>query len=477
MGQIDRNLIANFFESDGKDVFENALKTLRQNNMEELISGGVLVGLSGGADSCMLLYFLLEYRRRCGGDFSIVAAHLNHMIRGEEADRDEAFCHSLCNSLGVELIAIKFDVPAYALDNSLGIEEAARNVRYSHFEKIISSRNDLGCIAIAHNLSDSAETVLFNILRGCGTRGAGGIRPVRDNIVRPLINLSKSDILSTLDSFGLNYVTDGSNFNIDFTRNYIRNELIPMMNKICDNPEKMLCRFAGNLRDDDDYLESLARDFLHNNKEITNKALLSIDYPIFVRVISLMANENSCGISSSIIADVYSNLSKNNFSYSIIGGRFICERGVCRITNGEEKEINFFTEIELGEGDIPPLGIKVILSEENPKEIYPNVYNFSIQANLSSAIIEGRLYFRPKMDGDSVYYGGMTHKLKKLFNDRKFSLNDKLCYPVLCDDKGVVWAPGFGVRDDGVESKNRKDLFIFLGSMTPYRFFNKGMVK
>ena len=196
MGQIDRNLIANFFESDGKDVFENALKTLRQNNMEELISGGVLVGLSGGADSCMLLYFLLEYRRRCGGDFSIVAAHLNHMIRGEEADRDEAFCHSLCNSLGVELIAIKFDVPAYALDNSLGIEEAARNVRYSHFEKIISSRNDLGCIAVAHNLSDSAETVLFNILRGCGTRGAGGIRPVRDNIVRPLINLSKSDILS-----------------------------------------------------------------------------------------------------------------------------------------------------------------------------------------------------------------------------------------------------------------------------------------
>ena len=94
---------------------------------------------------------------------------------------------------------------------------------------------------------------------------------------------------------------------------------------------------------------------------------------------------------------------------------------------------------------------------------YLNVYKKYIKANLSSAIINGRVYIRSKADGDGVYYGEMTHKLKKLFNDRKIPVSDRKCYPVICDDSGVLWAPGFGVRDDGVPPNLRRDLFVLLG--------------
>lgn len=470
MDQIDLSRISAFFAADGEGIYKTAYQTVKQNSMDNLIASGVLLGLSGGADSVMLLCFLLEYRRHENADFAIVATHLNHMIRGEEADRDEEFCLKLCKSLGVELIVEKSDVPAYAKEKGLGLEEAARNIRYSLFKDIISGRNNINCIAVAHNMSDQAETVLFNIMRGSGARGASGIRPVRDNIVRPLIKISKADILFSLDAFGIEYVSDSTNFCNDYTRNYIRNEIIPAFNRICDNPDKMLSRFADNLRLDDNYLDSVAEDYLNNNSVVTSKSLLQLDYAIFVRVITRMAKNASVEVSSSIISDVYSNLNKDSFAYSLIGGRFICERGVCRVSNGEEPGADFLTYVDLGESCIEALGVDVIISKENIKKTYSNVYKFSIQANLSSAIIKGRLYFRPKKDGDSLFYGGMTHKLKKLFSDRKFSLSDKNSFPVLCDDSGVLWAPGFGVRDDGVPKEQRSDLFILLGSMQDYRF-------
>ena len=104
-----------------------------------------------------------------------------------------------------------------------------------------------------------------------------------------------------------------------------------------------------------------------------------------------------------------------------------------------------------------------VISNEKVDKSYLNIYKISIQANLSSAIISGSLYLRPKKDGDTVYYGGMTHKLKKLFCDSKIPPSKRSLIPILCDDKGVVWVPGFGVRDDGVKDEDKKDVFVLLG--------------
>ena len=464
MVKIDSIAISNFFSGIGQNIFISASECIDEYSINEKIEQGVLVGLSGGADSVMLLCFLLEYRRRSGKNYSIVASHINHCIRGEEADRDEQFCRQLCEALGVELIVKGYDVPRLAKSSGSGLEETARIVRYSVFENIIQGRSDINTVAVAHNMSDNAETVLFNILRGSGSRGASGIRPVRDNIVRPLIKVSKKDIDNALSESGIPFVLDSTNLSTDYTRNYIRHEVIPSLANVTSNPERSLSRFADNMRSDDDFITSYAKSFLLENEIVSNSALKELHYSVFVRVLSLMAHKYGGGISSSIARDIRELLSKDNFSYSLIGNSvFICEQGKCRVANNIGNKINFCFEINDKVTDLSPLNADLVVSKEKIDKSYLNVYKISIQANLSSAIIRGNLYIRPKKDGDTVYYGGMTHKLKKLFCDSKIPPSKRGLIPILCDDNGVVWVPGFGVRDDGVKAEDKCNLYVLLG--------------
>ena len=466
MDQIDASRVERFFSSENSRLYLDIEKTVESFEMQKKIESGVLVGLSGGADSVMLLCFLLEYRRRHGLNFPILAVHINHCIRGEEADRDEEFSRSLCQALSVEFKAERIDVPSHAKRFNLGIEEAARDVRYYAFRRIISGRNDINTIAVAHNMSDSAETVIFNILRGSGARGASGIQPVRDNIIRPMIGVSKGDIVSALNCAGIPFVTDSTNHSEDYTRNYIRKTLIPSFERINGDPERMICRFADNMRSDDDFIRSCAEEFLESHSEIRNSDLLSLHSSVYVRVLAIMASRVSASVSYRIAADVRDNLTKDNFSYSLIGATFVCERGVCRVSRNVGDSVDYCFAIKEGVNDLSPLNAQLVLSNEKIKKTYSNVYKISIQASLSSAIINGSLYLRPKKDGDTVYYGGMTHKLKKLFSDKKIPPSKRRLIPILCDNSGVVWVPGFGVRDDGVSNENKKNIFVLLG-ITP----------
>ena len=464
MGRINSARISDMFSGYGADVYATACKTIKNNRIDNLLEHGVLVGLSGGADSVMLLCFLLEYRERNSLSFPIVASHVNHSIRGEEADRDERFCKQLCEDLAVEFVSVKLDVPAIAREMKLSVEEAARNVRYSIFQDIISGREDLDAIAVAHNMTDNAETVLLNILRGSGTRGARGIRPVRNNIVRPLIDISKERITLALEDSGISYVTDSSNLSSDYSRNYVRHEVLPTLHGISPEPEKMLARFANNLASDDEFICSVSEDFLKDNPTVTNIALRNLHRSVFVRVLTIMADYRDGLLPQALTSDVYCLLDKDNFSYSLPGGLlFVCERGVCTVRKpiGTTK---YRVDIEIGLNHIDVINSDFIISTTKLNNNYLNVYKKSIQANLSSAIIEGSLVLRSKADGDTVYYGGMTHKVKKLFNDRKIPLSIRKTYPVLCDDRGVIWVPGFGVRDDGVPVDQRRDLFAVLAT-------------
>lgn len=464
MDNINPSVVSDFFTKEGSEIYKIAEATVRDLSMTDHLHKGVLVGLSGGADSVMLLCFLIEYKKRNNLDFSIVAAHINHGIRGEEADNDENFCKELCNNLGIELIIKGFSVPSLAKSSGIGIEEAARIARYTAFRMIISGRNDISSIATAHNMSDNAETVIFNILRGSGARGASGIAPVRENIVRPLIKIPKSDIYSALSSFGIPFVNDSTNLSDDYTRNYIRHEVIPGFNRITSNPERSLMRFSENMRSDEAFIMSIAEDFLSNNNIVRNSDLRNLHYSVYVRVLSIMAGRKGAGISTKIAKDIHSLLTKDNFSYSLIGDYvFLCERGECRVGSNIGNLFNFCFEVKNGITDLSPLNADFVISNEKVEKSYLNIYKISIQANLSSAIISGSLYLRPKKDGDTVYYGGMTHKLKKLFCDSKIPPSKRSLIPILCDDKGVVWVPGFGVRDDGVKDEDKKDVFVLLG--------------
>ncbi len=454
-----KDRIYRLFHSDkGKKISKDIFRAMDDYKMLDFVKKGALVGFSGGADSVLLLSFLAYYSD-FGKDFPIVALHVNHGIRGPEADRDEAFAKGFCNSLNIEFFSRKIDIPTIAAEMKMGLEECARKCRYSEFRKIIQGRNDISTICVAHNADDNLETVILNMLRGCGTRGMAGIPPVRENIVRPLLYVTKSNIVSALSEFEIPFVLDSTNSSNDYKRNYIRNNILPEFREISVSPEVMASRSSRNLRADDDYISSVAEEFLKTRERVKNTELTNLHEAVFSRVLSMMAKTS---ISSVNINEVKRLLSGDNFSYSLPEGKiFLCEYGICRVIDGEDRQnFNYTRKLSWGINRFDDFDSDVILSDGKCSNNFSNVYKFSIQVNLASAIIEGDLYLRPKKDGDSIRYGGITHKLKKLFNDRKIPPSVRNLIPVLCDDKGVVFVPGFGVRDDGVCTSEKKDVFL-----------------
>ena len=214
----------------------------------------VLVGVSGGPDSIALLLFLLEIKGQYSLDIGI--AHLNHMLRGDEADRDEGFVNKLASSRNITCYIEKKDVAAYAKENKLSIEDSARQVRYSFLQDTLKEHKYTK-IALGHNNDDNAELILMNILRGSGPKGLAGIPPVRESIiVRPLIKIPKQEIISFLDSIGQEYMIDSSNNENIYLRNSIRNSLIPLIEKKY-NPKikESLIRLSHIIKDEDDWME------------------------------------------------------------------------------------------------------------------------------------------------------------------------------------------------------------------------------
>ena len=435
-------------------AYESFLSTIKQYGMEEKIRGGVLIGFSGGPDSVLLLHLLLRYK--CKYPFHIVAVHVHHGIRGESADRDALFAENVCRALGVEFILHKANVPVLARERKIGIEEAARNVRYACFVDIISGRNDVSAIALGHNATDNAETVIFHLMRGCGIGGLAGIPPMRECIVRPLIALPKSMVLAALEESGISFVFDETNDDTAYTRNYIRHEILPRLSHISSLPEVSVGRVCRNLISDNDFIESEATHAFGAIQDNTasRETLLKMHPAILSRVLRRWGQSNGSTLEQSHIEKLEELISMNpHFSYDLPSGtQFLCENGVCRFAKNREEASkaskNLYIKIEKDQPIQLENSLFLITSDKSHKSC-SNIYNFSIKANLSSAIIVGDMFLRRRNDGDAYYYGNMTHKLKKLFNDKKIPLQKREEIPILCDEKGIVWVPGFGVRDDG----------------------------
>lgn len=205
--------------------------------------GKYIVALSGGADSVSLLFVLKHLEHELG--ISVEAAHCNFHLRGAESVRDEEFCKQLCERLSVPLHLIHFDTQAYADLHRVSIEMAARDLRYGYFENL---RRDICAqdICVAHHRDDSVETVLLNLVRGTGLRGLRGIQPRNGNIIRPLLSLSREDIVQYLDALGESYVTDSTNLHNDVKRNKIRLDVMPLLREL--NPSVSQSIFESSLR-------------------------------------------------------------------------------------------------------------------------------------------------------------------------------------------------------------------------------------
>ena len=229
---------------------------IREN---QLLSEGdrVLVALSGGADSVCLLSILLALKDEYS--FSLAAVHVNHNLRGDEADADAAFCTALCEKLGVRLHSCSADVQSLAREKRLSIEAAAREARYRIFYSLCE-QNGYSKIAVAHNAQDSAETVLMHLLRGSGLDGLRGILPKRDNVIRPLLCVTRDEIEGYLTDGGLSYVTDSTNAEDVYLRNRIRHDLLPkLVDEYNPNLIQTLLQTVTLLQKDAQCLDALAQ--------------------------------------------------------------------------------------------------------------------------------------------------------------------------------------------------------------------------
>ena len=216
---------------------KDRVETFIQNEALLTKEGLHLVALSGGADSVALLSVMLTLGYR------VEAVHCNFHLRGEESDRDEQFVKSLCQKNYVPLHLIHFDTIEYANLHQVSIEMAARELRYRYFDQL---RDDLGAktVCVAHHRDDAVETLLMNLLRGAGIHGLTGIRPRNGHIVRPLLCVSRQEILQYLDSIGQDYVTDSTNLQPDVLRNKIRLNLLPLLEQIYPGASENIARSA-----------------------------------------------------------------------------------------------------------------------------------------------------------------------------------------------------------------------------------------
>ena len=252
----------------------------------------VLCAVSGGADSIYLLHHLVSIS--AARQVTVFAAHFNHLLRGEESDRDAGFTQQHCAELGVHLVTGEGDVRGFAEERHCGLEEAARIMRYRFLEK---TADELKCdrIATAHNADDNAETILMNLCRGAGTLGLAGIPPRRGRFIRPLLHTSRSEIETWLTAHSIPWVTDSSNADQAYTRNRFRRFMKDFL--LEENPSFLQAAFrtAELLRTDNDFLDRCAERFLAENFDgtsIPGAALAAAEPAVATRVVRLLCGGN-----------------------------------------------------------------------------------------------------------------------------------------------------------------------------------------
>ena len=247
----------------------------------------VVVGFSGGADSMTLLSLMNALKSEY--DLNLIAAHVNHGIRGDEAQRDQDFCTEVCNNLGIRLEVLNADVPSIARERGVSEEVAGRDVRYDFFNSLAG---ESGKIATAHNANDAVETMIFNLCRGTGLRGLSSIPPIRGNIIRPLIECTRAEIEQYITDNNLSYVTDSTNLTDEYMRNRIRHNILPELSLVNENAISNITRCIGTLRDDADYFNSKVQALLSDagqglsDNKLSTEVLLRADLPILSRAIS-----------------------------------------------------------------------------------------------------------------------------------------------------------------------------------------------
>lgn len=388
----------------------------------------VVCAVSGGADSMALLWAMWLLKDTL--QVEVQAAHFNHNLRGEESLRDEIFVKDFCDAHG---IACHFG-NGLVQTGEKGLEAAARNARYAFLQSLP------GKIATAHTADDNAETMLMHLIRGTGLKGLGGIAPIRQNIIRPMLAVTRQEVLDFLAEHGIDHITDSSNDTDAFLRNRIRHHVMPLLK--AENPSfaENISATALRLRQDEAALDHLA-------EPTTDVAVLrQMALPVQTRALQKLLVSFGVKEPEGPHVDLLRRLvnSRNPSASGEFPGNITLARQYDRIVKLEEQpELGTYLLRCPGETVIPELGMKVICTDvcEAAKE--------SILVH-----VQGSLTLRSRREGDTITLQGGTKTLKKLFIDQKIPASRRGRIPVIADSEGVVAVLGIGPGQNRTEQPN-----------------------
>ena len=404
-------------------MLNKLLKFIRE---QEMIQSGdaVVCAVSGGADSVALLFALYLLKEKL--DITLEAAHFNHHLRGEESDRDEAFVRQLCE---------RYDIPLHVgggeiVPGKKGLEAAARDARYAFLRSIP------GKIATAHTADDNAETVLMHLIRGTGLKGLGGITPIRDNVIRPMLKVTRQDVESFLEEWCLSHIEDSSNETDTFLRNRIRHHVMPLLTQ--ENPRiaESLSQMALRLRLDEEYLSSQANSTALPTVETLKtmpKALRNRALEAFLKENGVKEPEDShITLAESLV------FSEKPSARASFPGGITISRNYNRLEAAtEEAEL---AEIQLScPGEVFLPGLRVICEPASAAVNAPDAF---------TVCPVGQIHLRARKSGDSIRLSGGSKSLKKLFIDRKIPAARRQQIPVVCDDAGILGVYTIGANWD-----------------------------
>lgn len=426
-------------------MLDRICRFIADNNM--LSSGdSVVCGLSGGADSVCLLLVLNELSKQLG--FTVEALHVNHSLRDDESDRDEEFCRCLCKKLDISFSAERINVTALAEEQSLSCEEAARRLRYSVFETYSRGKR----IATAHNANDNLETIILNLTRGSGLKGLTGIPPVRGNIIRPLLEVSRSEIEDFLESRNQKFVTDSTNLTDDYTRNKIRHRIIPLLEEINSSVIKTTVKSSETLRDENDFITNAVRKASGMcRSENSFTGLEKYDKVIRRRCIAELLSDNGLPYSNERLTECDRIL--------CIGGKIDLNRRIYFVSDGKTAglvqadnilpDTEKSSELIIGENSLfhdITMSCRII-NCDNLRKI-KKVHKKLTFYHLDYDKISGRAIVRNRRYGDKIQLCGrnFTSSVKKLINENVPSeLRSTLHF--IEDEKGTIFAEAIGIAD------------------------------
>lgn len=399
--------------------------------------GLYLVALSGGADSVALLRSLQAL------GYHVEACHCNFHLRGEESQRDEQFCVDLCQQLNVPLHRIHFDTREYAALHKVSIEMAARNLRYQYFEQL---RHDLNAVAIcvAHHQDDSVETVLINLVRGTGINGLTGISPRNGYIQRPLLCVTRNDILDYLENLQQDYVTDSSNLIDDVVRNKIRLNVLPLLKDINPAVADNIAKTANHLSEANKLICEHLNDRIHQEQRngvtcFSKKEMMSVASPEY----ALFSSLSPFGFSGSTIREISNSINAIGKIWYSATHQVVIDRNEILVYPIEKEQAKAIKIPEEGTYRLTPT--QKIRVKTQAKDIdfvpskQPNI------ATLDADKIKFPLTIRLAQTGDRFHPFGMkgSKLVSDYLTDRKRNLYEKQHQLVMEDSQGeIVWLIG-----------------------------------